>query len=202
MDQSSSPDRQTEHPKSPRRRRPQTATTIAGMSLVAAIVAIGLGYWQVNEINREMLRVSTEIAQLRVSLDLYARGRPANADTAETLAALADRLAALEQAPIVPAAAAAPVAAAPALPAVTESGEDCLPPGMRLLVAMGDNYAICGQPASIEVGMVDDGYITLVDGTTIPSGGSMPLPESACTVAVTSSGDEGLTGYAEIRVSC
>jgi hypothetical protein len=200
LDQSSSPDRETEDPKSPRRRRPRTATTIAGMSLAAAIVAIGIGYWQVTEINREMLRISTEIAQLRVSLDLYARGRPANADTAETLAALADRLAVLEQAPSVPDA--APVAAAPALPAVTESGEDCLPPGMRLLVAMGDNYAICGQPASIEVGMVDDGYITLVDGTTIPSGGSMPLPQSACTVAVTSSGDEGLTGYAEIRVSC
>jgi len=49
---------------------------------------------------------------------------------------------------------------------------------------------------------VDNGYITLSDGTSVPSGGSMPLPGSPCMIAVTSGGDEGVTGYAEIRVSC
>ena len=54
----------------------------------------------------------------------------------------------------------------------------------------------------IDVSLVDSGYITLVDGTLVPSGVAVPLPNSACTISVTSSGDEGLTGYAEIRVTC
>ncbi len=73
---------------------------------------------------------------------------------------------------------------------------------MRLLVASGDAYAVCDQPGTVEVSVVDNGYITLSDGTSVPSGGSMPLPGSPCMIAVTSGGDEGLTGYAEIRVSC
>ena len=96
----------------------------------------------------------------------------------------------------------APANAADSAAAPTPSGEDCLPEGMRLLVAAGDSYPICGQAAEVTVSFVDNGYITLSDGTSVASGGTTPLPGSACTLAVTSGGDEGLTGYAEIRVTC
>jgi hypothetical protein len=160
---------------------------------------LGLAAWTQMEGQKEILRLSTELAQLKVSLDLYAR----NAGTAPEVTELSERLSALEQ---TARGASVPLpglseAATPA--ASTGSTEDCLPPGMRLLVAAGDSYPICGQPAEVRVSFVDNGYITLADGTSVASGGTTPLPgHPACTLAVTSGGDEGLTGYAEIRVSC
>jgi hypothetical protein len=73
---------------------------------------------------------------------------------------------------------------------------------MRLLVAAGDIFPICGVGTSIEVMTVSNGYITLTDGTTVPSGSAVPLVGTACMIGVTSNGDEAVTGFAEIRVSC
>jgi len=36
----------------------------------------------------------------------------------------------------------------------------------------------------------------------VPSGSTVPLPGTACMIAVTSGGDEATTGFAEIRVTC
>ena len=184
-----------------RQRGPRLPLILGTIGLTAGLGALGTTLWMWAEANREVLRLSNELAQLRVSLELYARNGSANATPAADIAALTERVDALEQASV-PAAVSEPAAPTASVPAVTPPGEDCLPPGMRLLVAMGDSYAVCGQPAVVDVAMIDNGYITLGDGTTIPSGGTMPLPNSSCTIGVTSSGDEGLTGYAEIRVAC
>ncbi|MBJ7578696.1 hypothetical protein JHC09_12470 [Devosia sp. MC532] len=182
------------------------------LSIASMIVAIGVAgaaatLHLANQ--NEIMRLSTELAQLRVSLDLYARGSNSNTGS-QQLSALTERLTALEErqtsapepAPASPLTT-APVPAPLTTPAPTAGvSDDCLPAGMRLLVTTGDSYPICDQPATIDVSLVDSGYITLVDGTIVPSGVAVPLPNSTCTVSVTSSGDEGLTGYAEIRVTC
>lgn len=199
----------------PHRRRRLKKSLIFGVC--ASIIGLGslaASAWIYTDMRREMVRVSTEIAQLRLSLDLYvqrgsaAAPAPATAkgpDT-ETLSALENRLAILEQnwrgaaaaAGAVPQA--VPTATGPAV--ASESDGDCLPSGMRLLVAAGDSYPVCGTETTIEVMNVSNGYISLTDGTTVPSGGTMPLPGTACMIAVTSGGDEATTGFAEIRVTC
>ncbi|UYN98477.1 MAG: hypothetical protein KIT02_10965 [Devosia sp.] len=173
---------------------------LALTGMVIGLAAAGGAYWLHSQAQAEILRLSTELAQLRVSLDLYARNVQAAAEAVEP----------------VPEAVAAPAdgeaGAMAVLPdiaqdtaedtAMPSANEDCLPSGMRLLVAAGDNYPVCGQSAVVDVAAVDNGYVLLADGTTVPSGGTMPLAGSACMIGVTSGGDEGLTGYAEIRVSC
>ncbi|SMQ86313.1 hypothetical protein SAMN06295905_3617 [Devosia lucknowensis] len=181
---------------------------LAASGLVLGVAAIGAASYVHMEGQREILRLSTELAQLRVSLDLYAR----TATSADDLTTIDTRLSALEQGALgsgVPMPATAAVAegvAPPPAPAATASADadaDCLPVGMRLLVASGDRYPICEHNAEVAVSVVDNGYITLGDGTSVASGGTSPLPGNpACTIAVTSGGDEGLTGYAEIRVTC
>ncbi|NMA97003.1 MAG: hypothetical protein GX970_02665 [Phyllobacteriaceae bacterium] len=190
--------------------RPSRLPFLLGVTgAVFGLAALGITGWSYVEDQREIRRLATEVAQLRLSLDLYARGSNAAetdapaATTDPALTDLANRLAILEQnwrGNAVP----SPTTTAPAAVGAQASPDDadCLPSGMRLLVAAGDSYPICGQPASVNIGQVDNGYIVLSDGTAVASGGSMPLPNSACTIGVTSSGDEGLTGYAEIRVSC
>jgi hypothetical protein len=186
----------------PARRGGRWAIALGLSGLILGLGALALSAWTYGEGQKEILRLSTELAQLRVSLDLYARN---GADSA-ALTAMDERLAALEQGALgngVPMPGSTTAAAAPAASADPAASEDCLPVGMRLLVASGDSYPICGQPVDVTVSAVADGYITLSDGTSVASGGTTPLPGNpACTIAVTSGGDEGLTGYAEIRVNC
>ena len=178
---------------------PRLPGLLAFGAVLFGIAAFAFSGWIYSQNRQEILRLSTGLAELRVSLDLYTR----NGGQEGSLAALEERLSELEttladtNVPV-------PTTAS-ATPAVSPTGsnqEDCLPVGMRLLVASGDAYAVCDQPGTVEVSVVDNGYITLSDGTSVPSGGSMPLPGSPCMIAVTSGGDEGVTGYAEIRVSC
>lgn len=182
---------------------PHHAPRLPGLMAFAAVLfgiaAFAFSGWIYSQNRQEILRLSTELAELRISLDLYTR----NGGEDGSLAALEGRLSEIEEAMAgssvpMPTTAAAPPAADPA----SSDQGDCLPVGMRLLVAAGDAYAVCDQPGSVDVSVVDNGYITLSDGTSVPSGGSMPLPGSPCMIAVTSGGDEGVTGYAEIRVSC
>lgn len=170
-------------------------------AILFGLSAFAFSGWVYVQGQREIVRLSTELAQLRVSLDLYARSGASSTGLTD----LTERLTALEQEALsnavpMPSAPTGDAETAPAPAAAAE--EDCLPEGMRLLVAAGDSYPICGQPAEVAVSFVDNGYITLSDGTSVASGGTTPLPGSACTIAVTSGGDEGLTGYAEIRVTC
>jgi hypothetical protein len=194
--------------KTRKRRRLRAGALLGGLGAVIGLASLAASAWIYSEMQREVLRVSTEVAQLRVSLDLYAQ-RSAAAPIAASgkstdLSALENRLAILEQNWRGAETAVQPTA----LPAIsgptvaTESDGDCLPSGMRLLVAAGDAYPICGTEASIEVMNVSNGYISLTDGTTVPSGGTVPLPGTACMIAVTSGGDEATTGFAEIRVTC
>jgi len=182
------------------RRSNGLAVVLGTLGMVCGLAGLGAATWIYTEGQAEMRRLASDIAQLRVSLELYARGASANPGTDQSgLLDLSNRLAILEQnwrSSTVP----LPTSAAPA--ATASTNEDCLPSGMRILVAEGDSYPVCGQSGSVNVGQVANGYIVLLDGTTIASGGSIPLPETQCTIGVTSDGDEGLTGYAEIRVTC
>ena len=177
---------------------PRLPGLLALGAVLFGIAAFAFSGWIYSQGRQEILRLSTELAELRVSLELYTR----NGGESGSLAALEERLTEMEDSmagtsvPI-------PATANPTPdPASSDQDQDCLPVGMRLLVASGDAYAVCGRPGTVDVSVVDNGYITLADGTSVPSGGSMPLPGSPCMIAVTSGGDEGLTGYAEIRVSC
>jgi hypothetical protein len=196
----------------PRGRRGRPGLFVGGVAALVGLASLATSVWVYSEMQREMLRISTEMAQLRLSLDLYAQrsgaapvsSAAAPADSS-ALADLQNRLSILEQNWRGGAAGTQPSAALPAIGGPTVSAEsdgDCLPSGMRLLVAAGDTYPICGTDAVIEVMNVSDGYISLTDGTTVPSGGTAPLSGTACLIAVTSGGDESVTGFAEIRVSC
>lgn len=197
------------------RRRLKKSLIFGICASVIGLASLAASAWIYTDMRREMVRVSTEIAQLRLSLDLYVQRGAATTAAAttsagtpdpEALSSLENRLAILEQnwRGVAAAAEAAPLAT-PSLtgPAVSsESDGDCLPSGMRLLVASGDSYPVCGTETTIEVMNVSNGYISLTDGTTVPSGGTVPLPGTACMIAVTSGGDEATTGFAEIRVTC
>lgn len=199
---------QSAEPRLPAAPRPsRSAITIAVVASLVALAALASTAWIYADTKREILRMSTDIAQIRISLDLYARNAGTRTGSAQgdQIADLSNRLAILEQNWREQSAAPSPAAAASTPSAATSpaaQGSDCLPSGMRILVAAGDTYPVCDKPAEIAVTSVDNGYIVLSDGTTVPSGGSMPLGTSGCMVGVTSGGDEGLTGYAEIRVTC
>lgn len=187
-----------------RRRRVRPALLMGAAAALVGLAALAASAWTYGEMRREILRVSTELAQLRLSIDLYAQR---GATETPALAELENRLAILEEnwrnAP--PGAATGQPASLPPVsgPAATAASDgDCLPSGMRLLVAAGDSYPVCGTEVTIEVTNVSNGYISLADGTTVPSGGAVPLNGTACMIGVTSGGDEGTTGFAEIRVSC
>lgn len=188
-------------PGAPRRFGAALPLVFGILGLVSGLAGLGAAGWLYSEGQAETRRLASEIAQLKVSLDLYARGngqQPATSTGNNELVDLANRLAILEENWRAEPGPAPAIATTPAAAA----NEDCLPPGMRILVAEGDSYPVCGQPAVINVGQVANGYIMLVDGTTIASGGSILLSGGPCTIGVTSGGDEGLTGYAEIRVTC
>lgn len=191
-----------------KRRGPRPGALVGTVAALVGLASLAASAWIYTEMQREMLRISTELAQLRLSLDLYAQrsAAPPAAVTGEVpdLSGLENRLSILEQnwrgAGQVPQPGAEPPPAGQTTTAASDG--DCLPSGMRLLVAAGDAYPVCGTETSIEVMNVSNGYITLTDGTTVPSGGTVPLPGTACMIAVTSGGDEATTGFAEIRVTC
>ena len=197
-------------PASQRVRQPWPWTTIlAFVGGLVGVSAIALNAWTYTESRQEIVRLATEVAQLRLSLDLYAhRPEPAAAPTVDPAAVtdLANRLAILEENwRNAPAAAPAPTAL-PDLPAAgtasasTSAGEDCLPTGTRFMVTSGDSWPICGTGAVLDIGSVDNGFITLKDGSDIAQGGTLGLPGSQCMVGVMPG--SGLSQYAEVRVTC
>src|SRR5690606_34101701 len=93
----------------------------------------------------------------------------------------------------------------PPLPVAGDSAPasgDCLPTGTRFLVSSGDSYPVCGTSGVVAIGAVDNGFIALADGTVIAAGGTIGLPDTNCMIGVVSAGEDGMTGFAEIRVSC
>lgn len=196
----------------PARRGPPWAQILSFVVGLVGVAALGATGWVYAETQREIRRMSTDIAQIRLSLELYGRQQsPGAASATETSSAgslqdLSNRLGILEEswrsgkatagATSLPAVPTTPTASANA------AGGDCLPSGTRILVSAGDSYPICGQPVSVSIGAVDNGFMNLSDGTTIAAGGTIALVGSSCMLTAISAGDQGMTGYAEIRVSC
>lgn len=211
------PEPATPTPPAAAPRRSRLGTALTSLVGILALAAIGTSAWVYSETQRDVARLSTDIAQFRLSLELFNRQQsaapasltalPAIAPAdASQLQSLAERLTALEQAsqsqpaPV-------PAAALPPTPEATTGGSanaaDCLPPGTRLLVAAGDSYPICGvEGAAVTIGSVSNGFLVLQDGPTIAAGATIKLPGTPCTIGVMSSGDGGVSGYAEIRVTC
>ncbi|HWU18467.1 MAG TPA: hypothetical protein VN155_12365 [Devosia sp.] len=195
-------------------RQPATGRVLSFVVGLVGVAAIAASGWVYSATQRDIARISTDIAQIRLSLALYGQqGTSATTATAPAgdnaaMQDLANRLAILEQSWRSGAAAPAALPAIPATPAETApapanaANADCLPDGMRILVSAGDSYDICNNPAKVEVAVVENGFITLAGGTTIASGATIPLPGSSCNISVMSSGDGGMTGFAEIRVKC
>ena len=177
------------------------------LSFVVGLVGIGAlaaTAWVYSETQREVMRLATDIAQLRVSLELYGRqqGAPSGPDNA-AITDLSNRLAILEESwRSSPAPAASPALPALPAPATATADGDCLPTGTRFMVAAGDRYPVCGTGAVVEIGSVDDGFISLADGTVIAQGGNIALPESTCMIGVVPSEGAAVSGFAEIRVTC
>ena len=188
----------------PPARRLPLASILSFVVGLVGIAAIGASAFVYSETQREITRLSTDIAQLRLSIDLFGRqqGTPSGTDAA-SLTDLANRLAILEEgwrnAPA-PAASLPEVPTAAAAPAATDG--DCLPPGTRFMVAAGDRYPVCGTGAVVEIGSVDEGFISLADGTVIAQGGNIALPGSNCMIGVVPMDGGAISGFAEIRVTC
>lgn len=192
------------------RRRGVPWTTL--LSFVVGLVgvsALGASAWVYQQTQRDMVRLSTDIAQLRVSLELYSRQQgnaPASTDNT-AIQELSNRLGILEESWRAAPAAASAGTTVPSLPATAPapaaaSAGDCLPTGTRFLVSAGDSYPICGIAGNVQIGAVDNGFISLADGTVIAAGGNIGLPGTACMIGVVSAGEDGMTGFAEIRVTC
>ena len=177
---------------------------------VIGLAALGASAWVYAETQRDIRRVSTDIAQIRVSLELFGRQQGAGSSVASDDGALLDlsnRLAVLEAEQRMGGAATA-LSSLPGLPSATAetptiaTGGDCLPVGMRFMVSAGDVYPVCGTSGTVGIAAVDDGYITLSDGTIIARGGTVGLPNTQCMLGVVPSDGGGVSDYAEIRVVC
>lgn len=209
MEETPSVDIQSERRPQPASRRLPVATLLSLVVGLVGVAALGATAWVYSETRREIVRLSTDIAQLRVSMELYGRqqGTPSGTDNAALLD-LSNRLAILEESWRNGLAAASTLPAPSPAPApttasgATTSAGDCLPSGTRFLVSAGDSYPVCGLPATVEIGTVDNGFISLGDGTVIAAGGNIGLPGTACMIGVVSAGEDGMTGFAEIRVTC
>ena len=193
-------------------RRLPLANILSFVVGLVGIAAIGAAAWVYVETQRDIARISTDIAQIRLSLELFGQQEPpadAAADGGDSLLNLSNRLAILEQNwrrsiftddAAVPASTPSPGFTPPPAPVAT--GGDCLPTGTRFMVAAGDSYAVCGTSGSVAVAAVDDGFITLGDGTVIAQGATVGLPGTQCMIGVVPSDGGGVSGYAEIRVVC
>lgn len=176
---------------------------------LVGIAALGAAAWVYADTQRDIRRMSTDIAQIRLSLELFGRQQPGAASTSTTsngeLQDIANRLSILEQSwRSAPAAAlpAVPDAIAPSTDAPVATGGDCLPPGTRFMVAAGDSYPICGTSGKVQIGSVDDGFLTLGDGTVIAEGGTIGLAGTKCMIGMVPSEGGSISGFAEIRVVC
>jgi len=167
---------------------------------LVGVAALGASAWVYGETRREIVRLSTDIAQIRLSLELFNRQQGTASADAATLDDLANRLSIIEgEWRNSPALAAVP---APTAPGRAQNSDDCLPPGTRFMVAAGDSYPVCGTGTVVAIGSIDDGYISLADGTIIAQGGNIALPNSTCMIGVVPMDGGAISGYAEIRVTC
>jgi hypothetical protein len=189
------------------------------LMVVSALISLAalciVAYFEAGD-RREFQRIAQDIAEVRVSLQLFAQrsapsggGGTSSVDREEFLN-LSNRLAVLEQnlrgGGGSNAAAPSPFEASPgsstATTAPTTDAGDCMPQTTRFLVTTGDVYPICGADADMTVAAVGPSDVVLQGGGgPIPAGASGVLPGTTCIVSVLDAGD-ALGGYAEVRVAC
>ena len=204
-----------EPPAEPKKAPPEKpAVRAGGLNLfslgvgVVGLAALGVSLWVYADTQRELKRVSTDIAQIRVSLELFGKqaGGAATSTNSADLADIANRLALLEANQRLGGTAGAAPSALPALAsepsAAASNSGDCLPSGTRFMVTAGDSYPVCGTSGAVSIAAVDSGFITLGDGTVIAEGATIGLPGTQCMVGVLPSEGDAITGFAEIRVTC
>ena len=213
---------------------------IALLAALVGLIALGGALLVHNSATATMQRQATEIAALQ---DALKSGAPAptpvqtapapqasapNTKTAETIAALEGRIAALEQttrtqatdlaaaraaldarADILASSAPPPTEVAvaeqpassgqPAAYAADGPTTDCIPLGTRFMAQSGDSFPICKTNAVVSVSAVSEGS-AIVDGAgAVTAGGFANLPVQGCTVMVFTA---DAAGFAEMRVSC
>lgn len=182
---------------------PQTRSAlVAVLASLIALAALAISTWIYVDTRRTIDTVNTDIAKLRVGIELLTNRSSAPVTDSAALTDLSNRLAILEEdwrnAPVPTPVPTASIESAPA----SASAGDCLPTGTRFLVAAGDSYPVCGVATTVEIGGVDNGFVTLRDGTIIAAGGNIALPGTSCMIGVVSAGEDGMIGFAEIRVTC
>lgn len=196
--------------RSYRRRGPSAGAVLTFVVGLVGVAALGATAWVYAETQRDIARVSTDIAQIKLSLELFGRQQPvaATSDDADaaSLLDLSNRLAILESNWRGGAAAPAVVPSTqPALPQVegaVANGGDCLPTATRFMVSAGDTYPVCGTTGSVSIAGVDNGFLTLGDGTVIAQGATVGLPGTQCMIGMLPSDGGSISGFAEIRVVC
>ncbi|WDR01407.1 hypothetical protein PSQ19_11330 [Devosia algicola] len=198
----SPPEESPEPPRNPPPAHQTILLLLVGLVGLAAIVAC---VWVYIDTRREVLRLATEVAQLRLSLDLYAHQKTSATGeiNPDALLNLQNRLAILEdswrnQSATVP----ATLAPAQTATSTAPAQDDCIPQNTKFLVASGDSYPVCGTNGVVSVLTVSSDRVSFTDGSVIVAGGNGLLTGTNCRVNVLSSEADGLSGYAELRASC
>lgn len=196
------------------------ARLLSVVSVLLGLLGLVAAYLVWTDYQGELRRISSELAQMKVSVQLLAQrpvvtepsaAEPASVENADARAIeeLATRIAALEEAAKAPVVAStAPVSAddttaLAALPpaegeAAPEEG-DCIPQGTRFVLTPGDGFKICGVTASLTLNEVGEGVADFAGVGPVMQGSMGKLNGSACSVSLLSS---MVDGFAEIRVTC
>ncbi len=208
---------------------------IALLAALVGLVALGGALLVHNSATATMERQASEIAALKQALQsgappLAQTSAPppaaSDAGTAETIAALEGRIAALEQTtsqqaselaaaraalearpdqlasgPLTEVAVAEQLASSDRPAAYAEDGptSDCIPLGTRFMSQPGDSFPICKTSVVIKVSAVSEGSAIVEGAGPVAAGGFANLPVQGCTVMVFTA---DAAGFAEMRVSC
>ena len=208
---------------------------IALLAALVGLIALGGALLVHNSATATMERQASEIAALKQALQSGAPALaqtsappPAATDTvtAETIAALEGRVAALEQTaseqasdlaaaraalearpdpltsgPVTEVAVAEQPASSDRPAAYAEDGPttDCIPLGTRFMSQPGDSFPICKTSVVIKVSAVSEGSAIVEGAGPVAAGGFANLPVQGCTVMVFTADS---AGFAEMRVSC
>lgn len=196
------------------------ARLLSVVSVLLGLLGLAAAYLVWTDYQGELRRISSELAQMKVSVQLLAQrpvatepgtAEPAPVEDADAKAIedLTTRIAALEEAAKAPAMASTAPASADdttvlaALPpaeseAAPEEG-DCIPQGTRFVLTPGDGFKVCGATASLTLQEVGEGIAEIAGVGPLTQGTTGKLNGSSCSVALLST---MVDGFAEVRVSC
>ena len=185
---------------------------LTALAIAFGLVALAGSYYVWSDNRGEYRRISSELAQMKVSLQLLgqrapvaqASAAPDNASAAQ-IADLKNRLAILEGVWRNP----SPAPASTGLPPLTTGAAstppggattDCIPLGTRFLLTPNDTYPVCETQETLTLVGVAPGVISLEGIGDVGEGGIVKLGATNCRVVVLSAMADG--GFAEVRVSC